>query len=108
MILRISEINKEISIACQKYNIDFKNLDYNLITKIQERKFQIIIINSLYFWIFKILFKFPLTAQSIFKSFNGLNLKKFDNQIDTLRIKNIKLFNLSLHKKFDYFKFKQK
>ena len=68
MILRISEINKEISIACQKYNIDFKNLDYNLITKIQEKKISDkIIINSLYFWIFKILFKFPLTAQSIFK-----------------------------------------
>ncbi|MBD1170190.1 TIGR04372 family glycosyltransferase [Pelagibacterales bacterium SAG-MED02] len=96
LILRISEINKEISIACQKYNIDFKILDYNLITKIEENEISDkIIINSLYFWIFKILFKFPLTAKAIFKSFNGLNLKKFDTQVDSLDKKISNYLNLN-------------
>ena len=99
MILRITEINNEICVACKKYNIDFKKLDYYLITKIQENKISNkIIVNSFYFWIFNILFKFPLTAKVIFKSFNGLNIKKFDNQVDNLdeKISNYLNFNFTI------------
>ncbi len=112
MILRITEINKEICVACEKYNIDFKELDYYLITKIQENKISNKIIEySLYFWILKILFKFPSTAEAIFKSFNGLNIKKSDSQFGNLdkkisnylnvnfTIKNLSYLNLNIVEK---------
>ncbi len=112
MILRITEINNEICVACKKYNIDFKKLDYYLITNIQENKISNKIVeNSLYFWILKILFKFPSTAEAIFKSFNGLNIKKPDSQFGNLdkkisnylnvnfTIKNLSYLNFNIAEK---------
>lgn len=80
LVIRIAEINKEIKIVCDKYKIDFNRLDYNYLTKIQNTKIsEKIIISSLYFWIFKLLFRYPSTGKIIFSSFKGLTIKKFNN-----------------------------
>ncbi len=86
LVLRIAEINNEIKVACKKYDINFDKLNYDLVTNIQSHQAtNKTTSSSLYYWIFKLLFKFPKTSTIIFCSFHGLIIKNIyfkDNNFD--------------------------